>query len=339
MTSGDTTCIGLWGQFDTDRIDAHVQLRVTELELRRRIPDATFRVFAPFRPINLPVTAGFAIEPLSPVTHQRRAGLAQELDLIVRIGDIDPVQYPHTFASKQEVDAAVELFQNPPAATAVASAPSSPNPALLTNRVWDTAFCSQRLEFLRAMHWWPQQGPAKVVDAATANIDEALRTPNEFPDCGFVVLNADPTATFPDGTMAIPNSQSSIEDLVTAIANANTLFTQDPTLQAIANAYAVAVNEPQVRINSSGSDIATLDNDYDEIARLIRATPRRVLAEEETRALRAALIVHQRRLTHERVVFANYVRALRSNATREIEQARESRTLFDKLSSRVLKRR
>ena len=55
-------------------------------------------------------------------------------------------------------------------------------------------------------------------------------------------------------------------------------------------------------------------------------------------ALRAALTQHQQRLAHERVVFADYVNATRNVAASQVAQARESRTILDKIAARFWSR-
>ena len=339
MVADDNMNIGIWGQFDTDQIDAHIRLRVAAHELTRRLPTATFRVFAPFAPTQLPVTAGLAIESLSNVVDHGLAGLAHELALIVRVGDVDPSPYDEAGRSKTEVAAAIELFNNPPQGVASTNDPRAIHPGLLTRRVWDTAFCLQRLEFLRAMHWWPQTGPAIVVDDTAAGLDVAVGVQAQRPECAIVVIHPAPGSSAPAGAHALPKNQSSIEDAVSAIAHAEIIITHDDTLRAIAASFNVEVHDAPHRPAQIATDIVALDNQYDEIVRLIGTEPQTALATDEIRALRAALVVHQRRLAHERVVFADYVRAIRSNAARDIKQARESRTLFDKVSSRILKRR
>ncbi len=341
MAHSNDISIGLWGQFDTGDLEAHIRMRIAARELVRRVPNATIRIFAPFGPSTLPVTAGFAIEPLSPVTDQLREALAQSIALIVRVGEIDASRYLAT-RSESDINTMGELFDNPANTIPVARDPRAAHPALLTSRIWDKEFCSQRLEFLRAMHWWPATEPAIVLDASSASLEDGVAAQRERPNCALVSIHSQSDAPSPVAQTVphhtIPASQSSVEDVVSAIANAALVITFDPTVLAIAASYGVPAHNRPIQSHSIAAEIADIDREFDETVQLIGRESQNVLVSEEVRALRAALVVHQRRLAHERAIFANYVRALRNNAAREVERARESRTLIDKISSRLLKR-
>src|SRR4051812_22474620 len=71
--------LGLFGLFDVDAIDVQLRVRIARHELARRRPDLAVRLFAPFgasRPI--PVAADLPLEPITPLTAERRAAIVAE---------------------------------------------------------------------------------------------------------------------------------------------------------------------------------------------------------------------------------------------------------------------
>jgi hypothetical protein len=328
------TAIGLVGPFDTMALDAQVGLRVVGAELRRRAPQHPLRAFAPFgsaRPIA--IAADEAVEALTPVTAERRRGLSGELALFVAIGELaGPDAYPgYPEIDPPELTAAVALLRDPP--VPLTSLGIALDPALLADRRWTRAVCTQRLEFLRAMHWWPQSGGAAVIAirGATEVRAPALDGCETFVAIGLdarghltELVGADPAA---GRAHAIPAWRAALDDHVSAIANATLVVTDDPTVTALARAFRRTVRAPagggagaetgaEVRTDEArrAADVDALDHRLDEIVMQAGSEPRPITVSREIEALRAALDARGRRLAHERAALADYVRALRATA-------------------------
>ena len=79
--------VGVWGVSDVDDAAAVLLPRIVEQEMRRRLPDASIRVFAPFGRLRpRPRDGGRPAEPLGPATDERLAELGGALDLVVAGG-------------------------------------------------------------------------------------------------------------------------------------------------------------------------------------------------------------------------------------------------------------
>jgi polysaccharide pyruvyl transferase WcaK-like protein len=75
--------VAVWGTFDVANYGDLLFPRVFEHELRRRLPDADIRSFAPLGHLHpVPLDGGFMAEPLVPWNDARAEDLAEQLDLI-----------------------------------------------------------------------------------------------------------------------------------------------------------------------------------------------------------------------------------------------------------------
>ncbi len=339
--------LGLWGCFDVDTLDDQIRVRVGVHELSARRPDLAIRLFAPFgssRPIA--VAADLAVEAIAPVTGARVRALAQELDAVVIVGD--PAQHGadwlrtayagHPEVDPRDIDAAIALCAAPGECGPVGHDAVAPHPALLARRVWPFGVCEQRREFLRAMHWWPQHGAAVVVSGHDGECDRIDALVAALGDVDVTVLGAahgddvfSTRLTERVGPRArhMPASLSSIDDRVAAVAGAHAVISSDPCALALADAFGRprgAVHAPGSVVSSApdefGADEATLDAHYDSLAALVPGDVVPALAAPEVLALRAALDARALRTAHERVVLADYVRAVRNNTAAELAAVR-----------------
>ncbi|HEY3832158.1 MAG TPA: hypothetical protein VGO03_07680, partial [Acidimicrobiia bacterium] len=346
MAQGERRCLGLLGLFDVDDLDVQLRVRVAMQELAHRRPDVTVRLFAPFgstRPV--PIAADLAVEALAPLSAAREAALVDELAAMVVIGatDIDAaVGYTgHPAVDTRDVDACRAFMDTPPATIAHGRDPDNPHPALLARRVWPYGVCEQRREFLRAMHWWPQRGTPIVVAGSNADVPdiEALATRFRLGDRAVAVVGtgvgddefADALAARlrRRGVHYMPAHQSSIDDRVAAVAGAASVVSSRPAVLALAEAYGrplrtieAFANAPASRTGKRSPNTvrkveAALDVAYDDLAALVPGDTGSTLASGEVTALRDALEAQARRVAHERVVLADYVRAVRNNAAQE----------------------
>src|SRR5262249_51856134 len=133
--------------------------------------------FAPFgstRPI--PIAADQPVEALLPDTDGRLETLRDELTACVSItppfdlAELAERYGPHPSIDPRDHARALELLARPGEHLGVATSTllRAPPPALLARRTWSYAVCQRRREFLRAMHWWPQQGAGVVVHVGTS---------------------------------------------------------------------------------------------------------------------------------------------------------------------------
>ncbi|HEY1739194.1 MAG TPA: hypothetical protein VGI86_10810 [Acidimicrobiia bacterium] len=361
MVHGERQCLGLLGLFDVDDLDVQVRVRVAVQELARRRPDVTVRLFAPFgstRPV--PIAADLAVEALAPLSVARERALLDELDALIVVGTTDVTAtdaYPeHPAVDPRDVDACRAFMSAPPAAITHARDPDNPHPALLGRRVWPYGVCEQRREFLRAMHWWPQRGAPIVVAGSDSDVPdiEALASRFRLGDRAVAVVGigvgghefaeAMAARLRRRGVHYMPANRSSIEDRVAAIAGAASVVASQPAVLAVAEAYGRPLRTIEAFANAPASRTAkrasatvrkvesALDDAYDELAALVPGEQTSTLVPGEITALRDALEAQARRVAHERVVLADYVRAVRNNA------AQESATLRDALAERPLQR-
>ncbi len=360
MSHAERRCVGLFGLFDVDDFDVQVRVRVAMHELGRRRPDLVLRLFAPFgstRP--LPVAADLAVEPLAqPAGALSAQALHDQLGAVIRIGasedgnevydGIEPLYAGHPEVDPRDVLTALQLMRRDALALPAGNDPTEPNPALLGRRVWSYGVCEQRREFLRAMHWWPQRGAPVVVvgcDDDTERID-ALASRLRLGDRDVIVVGAglgdDEFSTECAASIRrarhMAADRSSIEDRVAAIAGAATVVTSNATALALADAYGrprraldAFADAPGTRAarrapSTIARDEASLDTAYDGLATLVPGDIVSVLEHNEIAALRAALDAQARRVAHERVVLADYVRAVRNNAAQETAELRAAIT-------------
>ncbi len=352
--------LGLLGLFDVDDLDVQLRARVARHELARRRPDLTLRLFAPFgstRPIA--VAADLPVEPLAPATTARLEALQAELDAVVVIGTTDndttAAYGGHPAVDPRDVAACRALLAAPPASLPTGHDPVAPHPALLARRVWPYGVCEQRREFLRAMHWWPQRAVPVVIAGGDADVPhvEALAARLRLGDREITVVGAGPgpdsfaaalTDRLPRRAHLVPASASSVDDRVAAVAGASAVVSSSPAVLALADAYGrprrsmeAFAGAPASRTARRGAetvarDEAKLDAAYDALAALVAGDRTPELATGEVAALRGALDAQARRVAHERVVLADYARALRNNA------AQEAAELRDALAERPLQR-
>lgn len=331
----DSILIGIVGQFDVDSLDQQVRLRVTRHELAQRAPMAMIRAFSPFgstRPIA--VAADEAVEPLALLTPAARSNLLAACSIVVWCGhdhrDSDYTDAP--VCDPAEVASTIAWFAEPTHQRSNNRdfTIAQPHPALLSKRVWPYAVCEQRREFLRAMHWWPLRGSAVVIDAGErANFDDATlialntavererRTNNVV-----VIANSAATSSLAlhqsgdDETLhplfVIPTHASSLEDRIAAFAGAIRITSTDPAVIAIAASYARNCNGSDVDHSTTNADIDALALQFDSVVQHAGVTPVSAVEHAALRALRAANEELTAQLVHERVVFADVVRALRN---------------------------
>lgn len=75
--------VGVWGTFDVANYGDLLFPRIFELEIRRRLPEAEVRSFAPLGHLHpVPLDGGFLAESLTPWDEERARTLAEELDLV-----------------------------------------------------------------------------------------------------------------------------------------------------------------------------------------------------------------------------------------------------------------
>jgi hypothetical protein len=342
MSDDERQCLGLFGLFDVDAIDVQLRVRIAAHELAARRPDVTLRLFAPFgstRPIA--VAADLAVEPLAPLTTARQAALVDELAAVVVVGAVTAevaaeteIAYPdHPAVDPRDVEAVVEFVATPPAELTIEHDPTDPHPALLARRVWPYGVCEQRREFLRAMHWWPQNRGAIVVagtDLDLPHIDDLAERllGRDVTIVGLGVgddeFSIELKARLGARAGLIPASHSSMEDRVAACAGAAAVISNSTALLALADAYGRPRRTLEGRratkraTETLARDEAALDASYDALAALVAKEPTAPLVDGEVAALRAALDAQARRIAHERVVLADYVRAVRNNTAQEI---------------------
>ena len=337
MDQTATTTIGVWGQFDIDSFAQQVRLRVLRHALAQRIPTATFRVFAPFgsaRPISVAATE--AVEPLTPVTPVHTATILEELDLLITCAtDLRADAYAdHPIQDPADVSAALDLIADPSAQTSLhlphEHDAACHHPALFARRLWSYAMCEQRRDFLRAMHWWPQRGTAIVVDGVGMADDELGKLLRSIDTDQAVVvfapmsLDAASIRADIDGHLNVhilPLAAASLEDRIAAIAGAASVVSHDLAIHAACRAYGRVVRDQLPGSPEAFAiDCDELDSHYDRIAQRVVTKPRAHVATAETDALRATLRASKDRTTHERVVFANYTRALRNQVDAQAAQ-------------------
>ena len=356
--------LALVGPFDVDDFGVQVAWRVTAAELARRRPDLTIRSFAPFgstRPIA--VAADVAVEPLVPPTAARATALRHELTASVRVGadlpreDLHARYVAHPEPSARDLDDAAAVLADPRLGVPTADLPREPDAAHLAARHWPEATCAQRRQFLRAMHWWPHDGPAVVVQGRVADIALAEELAAALPDGSVVALEADArdeafsaalVSQLGPRASRVPAARSSIADRIAAIAGATLVVASDPAVLAVACSFgrphrtlrayldgdrAHGSAEPDVDMTSARD---ALDAVYDDLAALDGGEPRAVTASDEVLALRAALTELEARLAQERVVLADYVRAVRNVTRDEVQALRDE--LQRRLTTRILRR-
>jgi hypothetical protein len=227
---------------------------------------------------------------------------------------------------------------------------------LLTRRWFPYSVCEQRREFLRAMHWWPQQGRAVVVHGGAVDITRADAVASAIPATNdVVVLEAEPGDREFAGAVAsrlgaralrLPADRSGLEDRIAAIAGAPLVVHGGArsAVGAIAQAYFrpfQSIDEllrgeaPHESPCTSDAE-AQLDAAFDRLAALDGGVPRPVTADAEVAALRVALDAHARRSAHERVVLADYVRAVRAITTDQVRDLEAA--LRRRFTSRIANR-
>ncbi len=353
-------CFGLIGPFDVDSLDVQLSWRITANELRRRRPEITVRSFAPFgseRP--LAIAADEPLEPLLPDTEERRTALGAELSAAIVVpgpfagDDLARCYAGNPQPDPRDVRQAAQLLSELALPVATARLDTALHPAHIARRWWSYAMCEQRRDFLRAMHWWPHHLPALVVQGGRHDVGQIDLLAAELPNSPVVVLEAEPgdeqfSARMLDRlgprALRLPASRSSLEDRVAAVAGAATVIAAAPAVHALAAAYARPSQSLAERVAGCAAHEAparategdALEIVYDELARLDGGAPRPVTVDDEINALRRALEERGRRMAQERVVLADYVRAVRNVTNDQVQQLEAS--LQARLSSRVVHR-
>jgi hypothetical protein len=189
-----------------------------------------------------------------------------------------------------------------------------PHPAVLADRLFPADVLRKRIDYLRAMGWYPHEGSPVVVqeeaDAESAGTPVVV-LPLERPGRGATVG--------PDDQFRLP-SEVTIADIAAAIAHAGAFVGTSAAGQATALAFGVS--------GAAGSreDLqARADAEFDALAALAeaewaaratsRGTPSRLLqtldqAEERYRALLRAYEERGERLVRERLRYAEIVAGL-----------------------------
>ena len=198
------------------------------------------------------------------------------------------------------------------------------------------------------MHWWPQRGAPVVVAGTDNDVPdiEAIATRFRLGDRAIAVVGigvgddkfAEALAARlrRRGVHYMPASRSSIDDRVAALAGAASVVSSHPAVLSLAEAYGrprrtieAFADAPASRATKRSSATlhnveSVLDAAYDELAALVPGESTAALAPGEITALRDALEAQARRVAHERVVLADYVRAVRNNAAQEAAELRHA---------------
>jgi hypothetical protein len=330
------TCFGLVGPLDIDDLDVQLTWRITAHELQRRRADVTLRSFAPFGSARrVPIAADEPIEALLPDSVARRRSLGAELSAVIAIDpgfgldelarsyDDEPEPDPRDIAT------AAELLADLPFDAPTGRAPRQPHPALLARRWWPYPVCEQRRELLRAMQWWPQHLPAIVIQGSDQDASIVDLLAAVIPNSPIVALETEPADAVFATALAmrlgprvhrLPAALTSLEDRIAAVAGAAVVIAASPTVRDLAAGYSRPHQSLLERLEGadphetrgSAAVEAVLDEHFDVLAGLDGGTARPVSVDAEVAALRAALDAQRRRSARERVVLADYVRALRN---------------------------
>lgn len=351
----------LVGPFDIDDFGVQLAWRVALAELARRRPDIAIRSFAPFgstRP--LAVAADVPAEPLLPRGAARTATLGADLSAAIRVPGrlaLDELRAHYDAPpapSDGEVADAALVLADPALGVPTATLPDEPDPGNAAARLWPAAVCEQRREFLRAMHWWPQDGAPIVVQGSTdddaAGID-ALAAALPTADAVVALEGSARDREFAAALEArlgsrvtrLPAVRSIIEDRVAAIAGAARVVASDPSVRAAAASYArphhtlsEAIDRRAPAAAANSDVVEALDATFDRLAALDGGAPRSVTTPDEILALRRAITELEARLAQERVVLADYVRAVRTNTRAEVEALEAE--LQQRLTARIRRR-
>lgn len=204
-----------------------------------------------------------------------------------------------------------------------------PHPAVLASRLFDAEVLRKRLDYLRAMGWYPDrerpvvvQGDASIADRASevAALDASIVLVQLTPGDGEL---ADAIATLlPEPLFRLP-AQVSLEDLTAAIAHAHAFVGSSEAGRSTALAFGVAaggkarlVAELQGRVDAELDRLAALaESAWTARTASGARTPAALLraldqAEERYRALLRAYEERGERLVQERLRYAEIVEGL-----------------------------
>ena len=286
--------VGLWAACPPNALRDALLLRITRHELERRLPHAAFRTFT-WRGYQEPTphAGGEHVEPLSDLAADRLDLLADQLDCVVVTGDVDcgdatdagatspflreelgsdhdvdcPVLWSAVRLRGSSAGAAAASASNRAWATVVdevgagaergeGDAAPVPDPLVLAARLLAPDALRRRLEFLRVMGWYPQDGAAVAVEAAgsmaghIAAIGAALDTLlAERPGSSVVIVPRDPadaaagrvaddlSATLRFPAFRVP-ADAPVDDVVAAMAHATVIAASSSSAVSLALAFA-----------------------------------------------------------------------------------------------------
>jgi hypothetical protein len=283
--------IAVVGPFDVPSLSAQLTRRVVEAELRDRCPDVRVHVFAP--------SAGVAgldpVTALDPPDAGRLAAFHDRFPFVVVAGD--------------------------PAASASWLAPSqravrvTGEAGFLAAR-WMTAdVLAARREFLVGMGWWPSEGGSVAVVQGSHGAHAHMPTDH------VVLVEAEP-GDEGAGTRRISlRAGATADDVVAAIANADVVVAEAPSVRAVAAAF----DRPVVpETEAASAQALVLDEQFDALCREVTGREPERFATAERDALRRALDARGRRLATERAAMADRVWAIERHLEGEVA-ARDAR--------------
>jgi hypothetical protein len=195
------------------------------------------------------------------------------------------------------------------------------------------------------MHWWPLRGSAVVIDATDRShpddaalavlhraVDEELRNGNVVviasPAAAAALISrtSAPTEASEHSLFVMPTAASSLEDRIAAFAGSLRIISSDATVGAVAASYHRIWNDQPADHSATNASIDAFDVRFDEVVQRSGAMPVTATERHAERALRAINEELTAQLVHERVVFADIVRALRNQlGAVQAQQAKQHR--------------
>src|SRR5919109_1252893 len=172
--------IGLWGTFDVPNYGDALFPRITRAELRRRLPEARIRHFAPLgREHPTRFDGGDPAETLGRYAPDRLGPELEEECPVVwhAVGlpfDIPPDEgrrYREALAGRPYVSVRDEISKERLETVGVGKAVVVPDPAVLLRRLFSPDLLDRRLRYLRAIGAFPVRGPALVVQGSRVMLD------------------------------------------------------------------------------------------------------------------------------------------------------------------------
>jgi Polysaccharide pyruvyl transferase len=206
------------------------------------------------------------------------------------------------------------------AAAGAGEVPVLPHPAVLADRVFAADVLRKRVDYLRAMGWYPEEGSPVVVDDEAVAGESAAGT-------SVVVLPLEPpsqpAAVGPERMFRLP-TEVTLEDVTAAIAHAGAFVGTSAAGQATALAFGIpsragSREELQARADSELDQLAALAEAEWAARASSRGTLSRLLrtleqAEERYQALLRAYEARGERLVRERLRYAEIVEGLEAAA-------------------------